>query len=165
MSINGSVMSVRFDLSVLSRRLSAKFALASFTAVIVITLVTFTALAWRHRTGSVARQPVAAVQSTPTEERPEVELITLTPDGYIPPQITRPKGKFLLVVDDRSGLPQTFQKLERLIGEGNGEKMKDANVKRAQTLWTEEYDLAPGEYLLTEANHSSWKLKITVTAK
>jgi len=41
--------------------------------------------------------------------------------------------------------------------------LKEANVKRAQTLWTEEYNLSPGEYLLTEVNHPSWKLKITVT--
>src|SRR5262249_17216934 len=157
-------MPVRFDLSALSRR-SKNFALPSLIAIVVIALVTVTAQAWRHKAGSTTKQPEAAVQNTPDGERPEAELITLTPDGYIPPQITRPKGKFLLVVDDRSGLPQTFQKLERLIGEGNGEKMKDANVKRAQTLWTEEYDLAPGEYLLTEANHPSWKLKITVTAK
>lgn len=158
-------MPVRFDIPDLSRRLSAKFALASFTTVIVITFVTFTALAWRHRTGSAARQPLAMVQNTSDGERPEVNLITLTPDGYIPSQISRHKGKFLLMVDDRSGLSETSQKLERVIGAGNGEKLKEANVKRTQTLWTEEYDLSPGEYLLTEINHPSWKCIITITAE
>src|SRR5262249_1746317 len=161
--MQGEYMPIRLDVSVLSRRLSTKFALVLLTAVAVITLAPFTARTWRHSSGPVTRQPLVTLQNTPDGERPEVRLITLTPDGYIPSEITRPKGKFLLVVDDRSGLPETSQKLERLIGEGNGEKLKEAKIKRTQTLWTEEQDLPPGEYLLTEAKHPSWKLKITVT--
>jgi hypothetical protein len=69
------------------------------------------------------------------------------------------------VVDDRSGLPETTQKLERVIGAGKGEKLKEAKVNRSKTLWTEEHDLPAGEYLLTETKHPSWKLMITVTPK
>lgn len=58
-------MPARFDLSALSHRRSAKFALALLMAVGVITLVTFTAQAWRNKNSSAARQDAAAVQPTP----------------------------------------------------------------------------------------------------
>jgi hypothetical protein len=153
-------MPVSFDLSVLSSRRSAKLALASLIAIAAITLVIFIGRAWRHRAGLATSQ---TAQGATDKGRPQVELITLTPNGYVPTQISRPKGKFLLVVDDRSGLPETSQKLERVIDPGNVEKLKEAKLKRTQTLWTEEQDLPPGEYLLTEVEHQSWKLKITVT--
>ena len=49
-------MSVRFDLSALSRRRPTKFALVSLMAIIAITFVTFTARAWRHKVSSTAKQ-------------------------------------------------------------------------------------------------------------
>src|SRR5262245_11289437 len=58
-------MLARFDLSALSRYRSAKFVLASLMAVGAITLATFTTVARRSKTDSVARQDTAA-QPTPT---------------------------------------------------------------------------------------------------
>ncbi|MGH9769609.1 MAG: hypothetical protein ACREAB_19465 [Blastocatellia bacterium] len=55
-------MPAQFDLSALSRRRSAKFALALLMAVGAITLVTFTARAWRNKTGSTPGQDGAAAQ-------------------------------------------------------------------------------------------------------
>ncbi len=53
-------MPARFDLSVLARRRGAKFALALMMVTVVITLITFTARAWRDKTGSAAKQGIAA---------------------------------------------------------------------------------------------------------
>src|SRR5262249_28920396 len=58
-------MFARFDTSALSRRRPAKFVLALLVAVIVITLMTFTARAWRDKKGSVAKQGAVAAQPTP----------------------------------------------------------------------------------------------------
>jgi hypothetical protein len=55
-------MFVRFDLSALSRRRSAKFVLALLATVVVIMAVTFTARAWRDKKGSVAKQGAATGQ-------------------------------------------------------------------------------------------------------
>lgn len=52
-------MLARFHLSALFRRGSSKIALASLTAVVVITLVTFTARAWRSKPSSATRQDAA----------------------------------------------------------------------------------------------------------
>lgn len=57
-------MHVRFDLSALSRRHSAKFVLASLIAVVVITMVTFTVRAWRNKKSSAVRQDTVAKRST-----------------------------------------------------------------------------------------------------
>jgi hypothetical protein len=58
-------MFARFELSALSRRRSAKFVLAFLAAVVAISLVTFTARAWRDKKGSAAKQDVVAAQPTP----------------------------------------------------------------------------------------------------
>jgi hypothetical protein len=55
---------MRFDLSALSRRRSAKFALVLLTAVVVITLVTFTVRAWRTKMSFTAKQNGSAAQLT-----------------------------------------------------------------------------------------------------
>ncbi len=55
-------MPARFDVSALSRRRSAKFALALLIAVVVITAVTFTARAWRNRNGSLSKPDTASLQ-------------------------------------------------------------------------------------------------------
>jgi hypothetical protein len=58
-------MFVRFDLSVLFRRRSAKLALAFLMAIVSITLVAFTARAWRDKKGSAVKQEVSAAQPIP----------------------------------------------------------------------------------------------------
>lgn len=96
-------------------------------------------------------------------ERPEVELITLTPDGFVPAEIKRTSGKFLLVVDDRSGLTETFLRLDLATGIGSYVRLKERSVKRIQSNWSEVQILSTGDYLLTEANHPTWRCKLTVT--
>src|ERR1044071_5780943 len=45
-------------------------------------------------------------------ERPEVEIITITADGFEPQEIVRPAGRFLLSVTNRSGLDSLNFRLE-----------------------------------------------------
>src|SRR6266508_4488481 len=48
--------------------------------------------------------PVAVQE--PQIGRIESELITITPRGFEPKEITRPTGEFLLVINNRSGLEE-----------------------------------------------------------
>jgi hypothetical protein len=57
-------MLARFYLSALLRRLSAKFVLVFFMAIVAVALVTFTARAWRDKKGSATKY--SAVSSRPT---------------------------------------------------------------------------------------------------
>jgi len=73
-------MPARFDLSALSRRHLAKFALALLGAAVVFTLVTFTTRAWRAKTTSTPKQDVAAAQPTPARGR-LLDRLTLQPEA------------------------------------------------------------------------------------
>jgi hypothetical protein len=73
-------MLAHFNLSVLSGGRSAKFTSALLMAAIVITLVSFTALAWRNKTGFATKHGNAAAQPTPLALNSEyVDRASLSP--------------------------------------------------------------------------------------
>jgi hypothetical protein len=161
-------MLTQFDLSAFSRRRSARFVLAFLFAVIAISLVTFSSRAWHNKKSSAARQdPVAALpmSNTSQDHTAEVVLLVLTPQGFDETVITRPKGKFLLVVESRLGLKEPSLALSRIVGNNSKEKLKDGDIKKGRRNWSEELDLNPGEYELTEVNNSDWSCRLTITPK
>ena len=89
----------------------------------------------------------------------QAELITIVPHGFEPQELTRPRGRFLLMIDNRSGLETVTL---RLTLEG-GPRVREISVPREEPDWSEVIDLDPGRYLLTEANHSDWVCVITIT--
>jgi hypothetical protein len=88
----------------------------------------------------------------------EVELITLRPEGFEPLQITRPKGPFVLVVDDRSGKEASSLRLQRV----KGEHLRDLNTNRKKSEWYDLVDLPPGDYVLSDAENPDWRCQITL---
>lgn len=89
----------------------------------------------------------------------EAELITAGPDGFQPSEITRPKGRFYLVVDNLSESPALDLRLSREAGNS----LHEVRVPRGQADWTELLDLAPGTYVLREAAHPDWECRLVVT--
>jgi hypothetical protein len=89
----------------------------------------------------------------------QAELITVAPHGFEPQELTRPRGRFLLMIDNRSGLETVALRLTR---EG-GPRVREMRVPREEPDWSEVVDLDPGRYLLTEANHSGWVCVITIS--
>jgi hypothetical protein len=81
----------------------------------------------------------------------EVELITLRPAGFEPAEIIRPKGPFVLVVDDRSGKQNSSFRLQRI----NGEQLREVNTTRMKSEWHDVVNLPPGDYLLTNTDSAS----------
>ncbi len=94
-------------------------------------------------------------------DTPETELITITPNGFDPAEITRPQGRVVVEVDNRSGLEEVELRLDR----SNGGREKEARVRRTTLDWSGEVDLRPGAYVLSEANHPDWACRITVTPR
>ena len=101
---------------------------------------------------NVAQQQVPQIES---------ELITATPHGFEPREITRPQAQFLLMIDDRSSLDQLDIRLSR---EG-GAEIRQISVSREAPDWSEVINLEAGQYLLTEANHPSWTCGLTITGQ
>lgn len=114
-------MPVRFDLSVLSRRLSAKFALAFLTAIVLITVATFTVRAWRDKKSSAAKQDVVAAQPTP-----ELNAFGYVRRGRLWPQL-RPMS---VALGDRLEKPGK----ERLILTGHLRRASKRNENRPTRL-------------------------------
>lgn len=88
-------------------------------------------------------------------------LIGIRPDGFHPAQLARPAGRYLLSVENRSGLSEVVLRLDRV----NGERVYDVRVPRGRIDWRTQVDLTPGNYVLTEAGHPRWKCNIAITAE
>jgi len=107
---------------------------------------------------SVSSEPLPITQNRIADF--ESEIITVTPHGFEPRALTRPAGRFLLLIDNRSGLPE-FSPALSLLG---GIQVRTMQIPREQPNWSDIVDLPPGTYVLTEANHSRWLCRITITA-
>jgi hypothetical protein len=115
---------------------------------------------------ALAAAPLIA--NTSQDPKAEVVLLVLTPKGFDETVITRPQGKFLLVVESLLGLKEPSLALLRIGGNNskkNKEKLKDGAIKKEWQNWSEELNLPPGEYELTETNNPDWSCKLIITSK
>lgn len=90
----------------------------------------------------------------------EAEIITVRPTGFEPSSITRPKGQFILAIDNRSGWLDLSLELNR---EAGG-KLQDVKMPKGKIGWRGLIDLPPGRYVLTEPNHPDWACHINISA-
>ncbi len=136
--------------------------------VIILIIAGFVAIAVTAR-GWLAPPIKSISTATPANSQPptqnrsemEAETITITPLGFDPPQMTRPKGAFLLVINNRTGLDEITFRLDREAGN----RLHEVRVPREQLDWDTVIYLHPGTYLLTEASHPEWECRITITAQ
>ena len=101
---------------------------------------------------TMAQGPQAPVQA---------ELITVTPTGFEPSELIRSKGRFLLAIDNQSGLNEVEFYFER----ENAGRVNVPLSRRGKIAWREIVDLAPGTYILRAMNDESWRCRITITAQ
>jgi len=106
--------------------------------------------------------PLTEAASSP-EQRPQLpvqaELVTITPAGFEPAEITRPPGKFLFAIDNRSGMDELDLYLER----ETGGRVNVSLSRKGRLAWREALDLTPGTYLLRASHDESWRCRITIT--
>lgn len=111
-------------------------------------------------TATTAQHLVAPSSSSPHKAL-EAEIVTIRPWGFEPAEINRPKGRFVLMVDNRSGLGDVDLRLNRQAGGS----LHQVRVPREQQDWNDEFELEPGQYVLTESSHPEWSCRITITAQ
>lgn len=134
------------------------------TGLILAALVALTTLAVQARYW-FAQYPPTTLSAKPVRAQQEgsdlqAEIITITPRGFEPVEITRPAGRFILMLDNHSELEEVIFRLDQ---EG-GARLYEVALPREQAEWSEVIDLQPGTYLLTEAAHADWLARITITA-
>jgi len=135
-------------------------------AFIALLVATSAALGVVHFVRSSAKRsvnstatPVLTAMQGRLHSNMEAELITVTSNGFEPLEINRPKGSFLLMVQNRSGLPDVAIQLNREAGPN----LRALQLPREQPNWDDVIDLQPGRYVLTEADHPDWSCRITIT--
>jgi hypothetical protein len=99
-------------------------------------------------------------QSQKVPVRIQTELLTVRTIGVQPKQITRPKGPFYLLVENRSGLEEINLQITR----STGEQQHAVRIPKRKRMTPNLLDLNPGQYVLTELSHPDWVCAITITA-
>jgi hypothetical protein len=87
------------------------------------------------------------------------EHITLRRTGFEPNDITRPAGRFLLAVDNVTGMGQMSFRLLRETGNAVLDMPSKPNKFRLRQI----IDLPPGRYFLVEVDHPEWVCRFTIT--
>lgn len=150
-------------IDVRSSRSATRIVLLVVVPVLVISLVGLGAKARFAPAANTAGQDTGGPQG---QASIETELVTIRPYGFVPAAITRPAGDFILVIDDRGQKSQDLAlALSRVQSDKPKEKIKDVDFKRGKVNWIDRFNLPPGEYILTEANHPEWQCKITLTPR
>ena len=132
-------------------------------------LIMFTLLALMFASGALVfarwKAAVPPKSNEPSAQRSdtelEAELVTATPAGFEPSEITRPQGRFLLAVDNRSGLGELDLYLERQ----TGGRLNITLSRKGKLAWRQVLDLPPGQYVLRAANDENWRCNLTLTAR
>lgn len=106
-------------------------------------------------TPAIESASLSAVQSNGLQR----ELITIRPSGFEPAEITRPAGRFLLAIENKSGLDEVVLRIRR---EG-GTRHHEGRVWKGNLKWRSAALLSPGRYLLTSPDHPDWNCIITIT--
>ena len=91
------------------------------------------------------------------EDVPQVVSLQATPSGFEPRETIAPKGKFLILLQNRTGQRDLEFWLAR---ENEGRVAKSEPQKRD---WKAHVQLAPGTYIIGETNHPEWQSIIRVT--
>src|SRR4030095_2464050 len=88
------------------------------------------------------------------------ELVTAFPHGFEPDEITRPRGPFMLCVDNRAGIEGLSL---RLISSETRGLVHAEPIQKGRSGTNKVLNPAPGVYILTEASHPGWSCTLTIT--
>lgn len=100
---------------------------------------------------------VGAVPSTSTQDQPQVVSMEVTPSGFQPNEATAPRGKFLILLQNRTGR----RDLNFWLARENRERVVESAPEKRD--WKAQVQLGPGTYIIGETNHPEWQFTLRVT--
>ena len=121
------------------------------TVVAAGSIVCFTAAKVRRN-----RAAIAALSVDFDRTNVEGVVFAVRPTGFNPPEVNLAKGRYLFIVQNRSGIRDLTFQLDREAGE----RLHEVHDQKLQ--WKKIFDLNPGTYMLTVAGHPEWRSVITV---
>jgi hypothetical protein len=157
---------------------SQSFSYLMFASLIMLIVISLSGSAYSARFKSPKESAASAIKATgrlllvsessslstavpEAGQRRQVEQITLQPNGFDPDEITRPEGRFVLSVQNRSGLDD----VELRFGREDGNRLNVLQSRRRKLSWADEVNLPPGRYELSVATSSEWRCVITITTR
>lgn len=131
-----------------------------FCFLLAVGAVTVSAHRWLRATSTNAT-PFAAPQPQQEEQEEKAKVIhfTIRPTGFEPAEVTIPAGKYLVAIQNRSGLRELML---RLNAEAGG-RLLEVNMPKGKLDWRRWLNLTPGDYTLTEVNNPEWVCHIKIT--
>jgi hypothetical protein len=84
--------------------------------------------------------------------------LTLTSSGFAPAKLKTQGKKFLLSLDDRAQVKELVLRMSRK----DGTVVREIRVPGESGDWSELFELPPGSYTFSEANHADWSCTIVV---
>jgi len=91
------------------------------------------------------------------EDVPQVVSLQVTPSGFEPGETIAPRGKFLILLQNRTGR----RDLNFWLGRENEGRVAESEPEKRD--WKAQVQLSPGTYIIGETNHPEWKSTIRVT--
>jgi hypothetical protein len=92
------------------------------------------------------------------DQRLEIEVVTITADGFEPQQLERTAGPFILSVTNQSGADALNVRIET----EQHERFREKSLPLLTRYWRERIDPPPGKYIITEENHPEWTLTFII---
>jgi hypothetical protein len=102
----------------------------------------------------------AAIGNQNRSERLEVEVITLLPTGFQPTVIRRPPGRFILIVNNQSGINEVEVRFHAETG-----TLAEGHLPKGKKQWRTVVAPAPGRYILTALGPPERTAHITITTQ
>jgi hypothetical protein len=108
---------------------------------------------------SVAPQQIAARTGAVDAPQGVIQLL-LRPEGFDSKTLAIAKGRYILILLNRTGLENLALQVSRIVG--NGEKPKDIMFDSKKKYRIDSLiDLTPGDYVVTVQGHPEWVCRIT----
>jgi len=100
---------------------------------------------------------VAVTPNSTNEDEPQVISLEANPSGFEPAETIVHRGKFLILLQNRSGQ----RDLNFWLARENQERLAESEPQKRD--WKAQVQLGPGTYVIGETSHPEWKATIRVT--
>ncbi|HKV36364.1 MAG TPA: hypothetical protein VJP89_18640 [Pyrinomonadaceae bacterium] len=91
------------------------------------------------------------------DDEPQVVSLEVTPAGFQPGEVSAPRGKFLILLQNRTGQ----RNLSFYLIRENQERLAESQPQKRD--WKAHVQLNPGTYIIGETNHPEWQFTLRVT--
>ena len=108
----------------------------------------------------LAEQAKSGTPPTSAATRLPSHQLVLRASGFEPNEVTWPRERFFLAIDNRTRISDITLRIDRV----RGGRLKEVNLKSKKQRSAGVLDLPLGEYVLSEANHPDWVCRIKIVA-